>query len=121
MNDERRTASGEHEATAGTSSLIAHRSSFRKRRILVLSRSVVGSTMSAPGIRAYHMAQVLGRNLPEAAVTLAAPAYSDLQPEPEFSVVRYSRLSLPLLFYRYDIVISLSFPPLGLPALFSRR
>src|SRR3712207_9535500 len=116
MNDERRTASGEHEATAGTSSLIAHRSSFRKRRILVLSRSVVGSTMSAPGIRAYHMAQVLGRHVPDAEVTLAAPDYSDVRPEPEFKVVPYSRWSLPTLFYRYDIVISLSFPPLSLPA-----
>ncbi|MGH2586828.1 MAG: hypothetical protein ACRDJE_18070 [Dehalococcoidia bacterium] len=90
---------------------------MKKRRILVLSRSVVGSRMSAPGIRAYHMAQVLGRALPEAEVTLGAPDYSDIQPEPEFKVVRYSRASLNWLFYRYDIVISLSFPPLSLPAM----
>jgi len=90
---------------------------MKKRRILVLSRSVVGSRMSAPGIRAYHMAQVLGRALPEAEVTLGAPDYSDIQPEPEFKVVTYSRASLNWLFYRYDIVISLSFPPLSLPAM----
>jgi glycosyltransferase involved in cell wall biosynthesis len=77
--------------------------------------------MSAPGIRAYHTAQVLGRALPDAEVTLAAPAYSDLAPEPEFKVVRYSRFGLVKLFYSYDIVISLSFPPLALPAMFGRQ
>lgn len=76
--------------------------------------------MSAPGIRAYHMAQVLGRALPEAEVTLGAPAYSDIAPEPEFRVVRYSRRSLLTLFYHYDIIISLAFPPGVLPALFGR-
>jgi glycosyltransferase involved in cell wall biosynthesis len=76
--------------------------------------------MSAPGIRAYHMAQVLGRQLPHAEVTLAVPDYSDVKPEPGFRVVPYSRWTLPLLFYRYDVVISLSFPPLSLPALFGR-
>ncbi len=95
-------------------------SAILKRRILVLSRSVVGTTMSAPGIRAYHMAQVLGRHVPDAEVTLGAPAYSDVQPEPEFKVVKYSRASLNWLFYRYDIVISLSFPPLSLPAMVGR-
>jgi glycosyltransferase involved in cell wall biosynthesis len=91
------------------------------KRILVLSRSVVGSSMSAPGIRAYHMAQVLGRCVPDAEVTLGAPDYSDVEPEPEFKVVKYSRASLNWLFYRYDIVISLSFPPLSLPAMARRH
>jgi glycosyltransferase involved in cell wall biosynthesis len=72
--------------------------------------------MSAPGIRAYHMAQVLGRHLPEAEVTLGVPAYSDVQPEPGFRVVRYGRWSLLKLFYQYDVIISLSFPPASLPA-----
>lgn len=99
---------------------ITQHAALRKRRILVLSRSVVGSTMSAPGIRAYHMAQVLGRHLPDAEVTLSAPAYSDIEPEPEFKVVKYGRFSLNRLFYRYDIVISLSFPPLSLPAMLGR-
>ena len=77
--------------------------------------------MSAPGIRAYHMAQVLGRCVPDAEVTLGAPDYSDIEPEPEFKVVKYSRASLNWLFYRYDIVISLSFPPLSLPAMARRH
>ena len=76
--------------------------------------------MSAPGIRAYHMAQVLGRQVANASVTLGVPAYSDVQPEPGFRVVKYGRLSLLTLFYRYDIVISLGFPPMSLPAFFGR-
>jgi glycosyltransferase involved in cell wall biosynthesis len=89
-------------------------------RILVLSRSIVGSRMSAPGIRAYHMAQVLGRHVPNGRVTLGVPAYSDVAPEPGFRVVKYTRLSLLKLFYRYDIIVSLGFPPMSLPAFFSR-
>ncbi len=76
--------------------------------------------MSAPGIRSYHMAQVLGRHLPAAEVTLGVPAYSDVQPEPGFRVVRYGRWSLLKLFYQYDVIVSLSFPPASLPA-FPRR
>lgn len=76
--------------------------------------------MSAPGIRAYHMAQVLGRHLPEAEVTLGVPAYSDVRPEPGFRVVRYGRWSLLRLFYQHDVIISLSFPPASLPAFLNR-
>lgn len=76
--------------------------------------------MSAPGIRAYHMAQVLGRHVHNARVTLGVPEYSDVAPEPEFRVVKYSRRSLLPLFYRYDVIISLGFPPMALPAFFSR-
>lgn len=86
----------------------------------MLSRSIVGSHMSAPGIRAYHMAQVLGRHVTNARVTLGVPAYSDVRPEPEFRVVTYTRRSLLPLFYRYDVVISLGFPPMSIPAWFSR-
>jgi glycosyltransferase involved in cell wall biosynthesis len=93
----------------------------RRRRILVLSRSVVGTSMSAPGIRAFHMAQVLGRCLPEAEVTLGAPDYSDIDDQPEFRVVKYNRFTLNLLFFRYDIIISLSFPPFALPAMAGRH
>jgi hypothetical protein len=76
--------------------------------------------MSAPGIRAYHMAQVLGRQVTNASVTLGVPAYSDVEPEPGFRVVKYTRLSSLLLFYRYDVIISLGFPPMSLPAFFNR-
>lgn len=86
----------------------------------MLSRSIVGTRMSAPGIRAYHIANVLGRRVPEATVTLGVPAYSDVEPEPEFRVVKYTRLSSLLLFYRYDVIISLGFPPMSLPAFFNR-
>ena len=72
--------------------------------------------MSAPGIRAYHMAQVLGRHVPNATVTLGCPSYSDVAPEPEFRVKRYSRWSALTLLFRYDIVISLGFPPVSLVA-----
>jgi glycosyltransferase involved in cell wall biosynthesis len=92
----------------------------RRTRILVLSRSIVGSRMSAPGIRAYHMAQVLGRQVENADVTLGVPAYSDVEPEPGFRVEKYTRLSSILMFYRYDVIISLGFPPMSLPAFFSR-
>src|SRR6266540_3514045 len=106
--------------TRTDSALRTPHSTPKRRRILVLSRSVVGSSMSAPGIRAYHMAQVLGRHVRDAEVTLGAPEYSDIAPEPEFKVVKYNRRSLLTLFYRYDIVISLSFPPLALPAMLGR-
>ena len=83
--------------------------------------------MSAPGIRAYYTARVLGRQLADAAVTLGVPAYSDVRPgrgdppgRPSFQVVKYSRLSLLTLFYHYDVIISLGFPPTSLPAFFGR-
>jgi glycosyltransferase involved in cell wall biosynthesis len=76
--------------------------------------------MSAPGIRAYHMAQVLGRQVENARVTLGVPAYSDVQAERGFRVVKYTRLSSLLLFYQYDVIISLGFPPMSLPAFFNR-
>ncbi|MBI2760600.1 MAG: glycosyltransferase [Chloroflexi bacterium] len=88
--------------------------------ILVLSRSIVGSRMSAPGIRAYHMAQVLGCHVESARVTLGVPAYSDVVPEPGFRVVKYTRWSSLKLFWQYDVIITLGFPPMSLPAFFSR-
>ena len=66
------------------------------------------------------MAQVLGRHVENARVTLGVPAYSDVEPEPGFRVVKYTRLSLLRLFYQYGVIISLGFPPMSLPAFFSR-
>ena len=40
-------------------------------RILVISNSPAGETMSAPGIRALNMARVLAAQVPRAEVTLA--------------------------------------------------
>ncbi len=41
--------------------------------LLILSHDVVGSQMAGPGIRYYHLARVLARELP---VTLAVPGHS---------------------------------------------
>ncbi len=46
-------------------------------RVLIISHDVVGARMAGPGIRAWHMAQVLARQQP---VTLIAPRPIDLQP-----------------------------------------
>lgn len=89
--------------------------------ILIVARSVVGSRMSAPGIRAFHMADVLSRQVPAARVRLAIPSGSDLGPQKGFRVCRYSRRSLPGLIKRHDIVISLGFPPSVIPLIFGRR
>ena len=91
------------------------------RRILVLSRAGVGEMMSSPGIRALNIARVLARALPAAEVTLAAPAITGLAPDAPFSMRVYTNRSLPLLLFRYDVVISQGFPPTALPACFGRR
>src|SRR5689334_22791123 len=44
-----------------------------KPSLLILSHDVVGSQMAGPGIRYYHLARVLARELP---VTLAVPGHS---------------------------------------------
>ncbi|MCK9520418.1 MAG: hypothetical protein M0R74_15550, partial [Dehalococcoidia bacterium] len=51
------------------------------RRVLVLSRAKVGPRMASPGIRAYQIAGALGRLMPDAEITLAAPSdYGDVAP-----------------------------------------
>lgn len=89
-------------------------------RVLIISRSVVGSRMSAPGIRAFHMAKVLSGALPHASVTLAAPAGSDLRAGDNFAVVSYGRGSLPRFVAANDVIISLGFPPTVIPFIFGR-
>ena len=90
------------------------------RRILIIARSVVGSRMSAPGIRAYHMAQVLAANVAGAQVTLAVPEGSDLANQDSFRVSAYTRRSLPHLVRKHDLLISLGFPPTIIPLVFGR-
>jgi glycosyltransferase involved in cell wall biosynthesis len=82
------------------------------RRILILSRGAVGTYMSSPGIRAYYMAQVLVKALPDAQVTLAVPNPTD-QPEhiPGVRVVRYGPLSSMRLIAQHDIIITSGFSP----------
>ncbi|MGI8554055.1 MAG: glycosyltransferase family 4 protein [Dehalococcoidia bacterium] len=92
-------------------------------RILVVSRSVVGSRMSAPGIRAFHMAQILAEQVEGATVTLAIPEGSDLTAAEAatfgYSVYRYDRRSWARLIRNHDLLISLGFPPMAIP--FSQR
>lgn len=90
------------------------------KRILIIARSVVGSRMSAPGIRAYHMAEVLAANVPGARVTLAVPEGSDLATQHAYQVCSYTRRSLPGLVRGHDLLISLGFPPTIIPFMFGR-
>ena len=90
------------------------------RRILIICKGAVGTSMSSPGIRAVNMARVLSRALPEARVTLAAPGGSDLTPDAPFRVVGYTRRTLPRLAFEADIVICQGFAPTLVPAFFRR-
>ena len=54
--------------------------------ILIISHDVVGERMAGPGIRYYHLAQVLAR---EFEVTLAVPAESALGCSQDFTVLSY--------------------------------
>ncbi|MGE3599020.1 MAG: glycosyltransferase, partial [Dehalococcoidia bacterium] len=90
------------------------------RRILIICKGPVGTSMSSPGIRSVNMARVLSRALPEARVLLAAPSASDLVPDAPFRVVSYTRRSLPRLAMGADIVICQGFAPTLLPAFYGR-
>lgn len=81
-------------------------------RILVFSRGTVGTFMSSPGIRAYYMARVLARALPDAQVTLAVPNEHDQPaPIPGVKITTYgSMYSLPLVA-SHDIIITSGFSP----------
>lgn len=82
------------------------------KRVLVLSRAVVGERMSSPGIRAHNMARVLAAALPEARITLAVPRPSINPPvSDEFDTAVYTRLNLPMLVTKHDVIISMGFPP----------
>lgn len=61
----------------------------RPPHLLILSHDVVGSQMAGPGIRYYHLARVLARELP---VTLAVPG--DVTPDldlPGVTLATYQR------------------------------
>jgi glycosyltransferase involved in cell wall biosynthesis len=107
-------------AAAGISTHDSRLNTHARKRILIIARSVVGSRMSAPGIRAYHMAQVLAAEVPDAQVTLAAPEGSDIAAQNGFAVALYSRRSLPRLVREHEILISLGFPPTIIPWMFER-
>jgi len=54
--------------------------------VLIISHDVVGVQMAGPGIRYYHLAQVLAR---EFEVVLAVPAESTLEPSQDLLVLSY--------------------------------
>jgi hypothetical protein len=88
------------------------------KRILVLCRATFGARMSSPGIRSLHMAEVLAQELPDAQVTLAVPAKSEL-PDPAtvpFRVETFKLKTMLRLIREHDIVISNDYPPLALAA-----
>ncbi len=68
--------------------------------------------MSSPGIRAYYMAQVLAKALPDAQVTLAVPNRED-QPQrtPGVRVVPYGAVPALSLVAQHDIIITSAFSP----------
>lgn len=56
-------------------------------RVLIISHDIVGRYMAGPGIRYYHMAQVLSA---DNQVTLAAPAPIQFQEQPRFNLLSYT-------------------------------
>src|SRR5262245_23327038 len=88
-------------------------------KILVLSRSEFGASMSSPGIRTRHMVEVLSQELPEAEVTLGLMTGSehpgDLSKLP-YRVVHYKSRTLPRLLFEHDIIIANDFPPIAMSA-----
>jgi glycosyltransferase involved in cell wall biosynthesis len=68
--------------------------------------------MSSPGIRAYYMAQVLAKAIPDAKITLAVPNEHD-QPEPipGVEIATYTSRKSMSLIARHDIIISSGFSP----------
>jgi glycosyltransferase involved in cell wall biosynthesis len=86
------------------------------KRILIMSRGAVGTHMSSPGIRAYYMAQVLAKNVPDAQVTLAVPNKTNKPRDlPGVRVVTYRTLSAMRLIAQNDIIITSAFMPNFLP------
>ena len=91
------------------------------RRILILCKGAVGSTMSAPGIRAWNMARVLSQAVPSARITLAAPDITGAARDLPFRVVRSRAAMLPRLALEADVIIAQAFPPTLIPAFFGRH
>ncbi|MCK9518726.1 MAG: hypothetical protein M0R74_06850, partial [Dehalococcoidia bacterium] len=81
------------------------------QRILVLCRGHLGSHMSAPGIRATAMADVLSRHLPDAQVTLAGTDIRGADPTLPYRVVRWRARNVLQLVNGHDIIVSSGLPP----------
>jgi glycosyltransferase involved in cell wall biosynthesis len=91
-------------------------------RVLIISPGDVGQRMSAPGIRAFHMAQALAQALPHARITLAAPKVDTrLQGFPE-KVKPYPYGERPLLWAAQDAdVVVANFLPVRLASLCAHK
>jgi len=92
--------------------------------VLVLTKALVGSRMASPGIRAYHMARVLGDSLDDANITLGVPDAGDLlDGDLPFNIQTYgsSQREIRRLVRDADIVITGHAPPYLFPSLRSKR
>lgn len=90
-------------------------------RVLVISRTLAGERMSAPGIRALNVARTLAASLPQVSVTFAVPN-AEGRPEPEgFAVETYGRRNLPGLIRRHDVIVAQYVPSYAMPFIFGKR
>jgi len=91
-------------------------------KILVHSRGAVGKAMASSGVRAYHMARVLARELPDAEFTLSVPYYPDIDsPYPNLRIARQESQWTDLQQMReHDIIISRNFPAQAIALLFQK-
>ncbi len=80
-------------------------------RILVVSRGVIGGDMAGPGNRAYHIAQVLAKEVPGAEVTLAVPRQVEQPQVPGVQIAPYTGFSALSLVSKHDIIISSGLMP----------
>ncbi|MBN1658374.1 MAG: glycosyltransferase family 1 protein [Anaerolineae bacterium] len=72
-----------------------------QRRILIVTHDLVGENMAGPAIRCWEFARVLSQ---QAAVTLATPFPTDLDPE-TFRLVEYDAHALMSLAAESDVII----------------
>ena len=82
--------------------------------MLVLSRAKVGPRMASPGIRAYQIAGALGRLMPDAEITLAAPSdYGDVAPPaPNVRIQQWHSNGDAVRIARaHDVTVSRNFAP----------
>lgn len=82
-------------------------------KILVQARGAVGRTMGSTGVRSYHTARVLAKELPEAEVTLAIPNEPGISsPHQRLRIVKIgSQRDALRRMLRHDIIVSRNFAP----------
>lgn len=80
------------------------------RRILILCKSALGSSMSSPGIRAYNIARVLAAAMPESEITLGVEGPYDTTGEDGFAIVDASAANARSLVQASDVIITQGLP-----------